>query len=207
MSTALVYCGTSQGFVIGADGRAFNRLENRIQSDTDRKIFAFGSAEVAVVFGWAGIVKTRTPNFDFSLAEATYNLLPQLDYTGFFAQELNAKLKDRLRYLGTYELGPCAEGIFLSYRNGAPWVSQISVFKNGRTWDCAVEEGNPNGELDLLSGPSQVFEKPQSLDEATNMIGAYLDDCVAHPTNEIGGHVHIAKFTDAGFSWIRPPKG
>jgi hypothetical protein len=94
----------------------------------------------------------------------------------------------------------------LSYRKGQPWVSEISVFKNGRTWDCRVEEYVPSGEVNLVSGPGGVFDTPRSLNEAKNLITLYLEDCVAHPTDEIGGHIHIAQFTSDGFSWIRPPK-
>ncbi len=206
MSTVLLYCGTSEGFVIGADGRTFNKLRQQIESDTERKIFTFENGTSSVVFAWAGIVKARTSDFVLSLVDETHDLLLQLDFSGFFAQELNAKLKDRLRMLRTNDSGKCATGIFLSYRKGQPWVSEISAFKNGRTWDCHVDEGVPNGEIDILSGPDSDFEKPGSLNEAKNLIETYLKDCVTHPTEEIGGHVHIGKFTPEGFSWIQPPK-
>jgi hypothetical protein len=206
MSTALLYCGTSEGFVIGADGRARNPLTQQLESDSERKIFTFENQVASVVFAWAGTVKARTPDFDFSLVDETHDLLLQLDFNGFFAQELNAKLKNRLRILRTNDSGKCGTGIFLSYRKGQPWVSEISAFKNGRTWDCYVDEGVPNGEIDILSGPATDFERPRSLNEAKNLIETYLKNCVAHPTEEIGGHVHIGKFTPDGFSWIQPPK-
>lgn len=208
MSTALIYCGTPEGFVIGADGRAFSILKQQVESDTERKIFAFENRAASVVFAWAGAVKTLTSEGEFSLVNQTYDLLPLLDFSNYyFAQELTAKLKNRLRRLETNETGNSATGIFLSYRKGQPWVSHISVFKNGRTWDCQVEEeGEANGEIDIISGPGAVFEKPRSLNQAKNMIKAHLDDCVAHPTNLVGGHVHIGKFTSDGFAWIHPPK-
>jgi hypothetical protein len=206
MSTALVYCGTSEGFIIGADGRAFNKLENRIESDTERKIFTFENQLASVVFAWAGIVKARTPYFDFNLADTTHNLLLQSDFNGYWAQALNADLKNRLRLLQTRDSGHCATGIFLSYRKGEPWVSEVRVFKNGYTWDCSVEEGSANGEIVILSGPSSDFANSTSLCEAENTIRDYLESCVAHPTDEIGGHVHIGKFTPDGFSWIQSPK-
>jgi hypothetical protein len=206
VSTALLYCGTSEGFVIGADGRAFNKLTRQIESDTERKIFTFESPVVSIVFAWAGIVKVSFLDSHFSLIEETRDLLPRSDFNGFFAQELNAKLRDRLRMLRTNDIGQCAEGIFLSYRNGQPWASQISIFKNGRTWDCSVEEGTVNGDVDIVSGPDGKFDKPASLDEAAGAIKAYLKDCVANPTDEIGGHVHIARLTLDGFSWVQPPK-
>jgi len=205
MSTALIYCGTSEGFVIGADGRAFNKLTRQIQSDAERKIFAFQNRAASIVFAWAGVVKTRVLQSDFSLIEETYNLLPQLNFEGSFAEDLNAKLKNSLRILGANDCGKCATGIFLSFKKGVPWVSELSVFKNGRTWDCCVGEGEANGEIDILSGPSKEFKHPNSMRDAENEIKSYLDDCVSHPTEEIGGHVHIAKFTHEGFSWIQTP--
>jgi hypothetical protein len=206
MATALVYCGTPEGFIIGADGRAFNRLKQQIESDTERKIFAFENQAATVAFAWAGIVKAQAPDFVFSLVDETHDLLPQLDFNGFFAQELNAKLKRRLRMLRTNDTGECTVGVLCSYRKGQPWISEITVFKNGRTWDCRVDEGVPHGEITIVAGPEHDFRKPGTLDEATNSIKAYLENCVAHPTNEIGGHVHIGKFTPDGFSWIQPPK-
>ena len=206
MSTALLYCGTSEGFVIGADGRAFDILKKQVESDTERKIFAFESKAASVVFAWAGTVKTRTLGGDFGLVDQTYDLLPYLDFNSYYALEFNAKLQYRLRRLGTNETGKCAVGIFLSYRKGQSWISEVSVFKNGRTWDCSVEEYLPSGEIDIVSGPEGDFEKPQSLSEANNMIRAYLEDCVSHPTDQIGGQIHIGKFTSDGFSWIQPPK-
>jgi hypothetical protein len=208
MSTALIYCSTPEGFVIGADGRGFNELKQQAQSDTERKIFAFENQAASIVFVWTGIVTARIPLFDFSLIDQTYDLLPQLDFSAYFAQELNAKLKERLRMLGAQNTGESAVGTFLSYRKGDPWISEIVVFKNGRTWDCRVDEGAPHGEITIVSGPPDAkleTEKPQSLIEATNLIKTYLDDCVAHPTDKIGGHVHIAKFTPGGFEWIVPP--
>ncbi|HEY0703383.1 MAG TPA: hypothetical protein VGD60_11495 [Candidatus Acidoferrales bacterium] len=210
MSTALVYCGTSDGFVIGADGRAANPVTKQVESDTERKIFTFENETASVVFAWSGAVKAGTSDFVVSLLQETHDLLPRLDFNGVsFAEEFSGRLKDRLRILRTKDSGKCATGIFLSYRNGKPWISEICVFKNGSTWDCCVyAEDSPNGEIDVVSPhpfvPS-VFEKPTSLIEATDVIKSYLDDCVAQPTAEIGGHVHIARFTHLGFGWIRPP--
>ena len=208
VSTALLYCGLPQGFVIGADGRAFNELTQRVDSDKERKIFAFENSVASVVFAWSGTVNAFVlGGSHFSLVERTYELLPELNFNGLFAPEFNAKLKNNVRMLGTNQIGKAATGIFLSYRKGHPWVSQITVYKNGRTWDCGeVEEGDPNGEIDIVSGPDKSFENPRSLDEAENMIATYLDDCVSHPTEQIGGHVHIARFTPEGFSWARSPK-
>jgi hypothetical protein len=207
MSTALLYCGTSEGFVIGADGRTFNELRQKIESDTERKIFMFENQAASVVFAWAGTVTVRTSDFYLSLVDETHDLLLQLDFNGCFAQELNAKLKGRLRAIRTNDSRERASGTFLSYRKSQPWISEISVFKSGGTWDCCVDENAANGEIAIVSGPSRGFEKPRSLSEAKSAIKAYLEDCVADPTEEeIGGHIHIAEFTLEGFSWIQPPK-
>lgn len=157
MSTALLYCGMSEGFVIGADGRGFNKVTQRLETDTERKIFTFQNHAASVVFAWAGIVAARTPYFDFSLVKETNDLLPQLNFNGLFAQELNVRLKDRLRSLHVTTTGVCAYGIFLSFLKGMPWVSEITVFKNGRTWDCSVEENVPNGEIGIVSGPTKIL--------------------------------------------------
>jgi hypothetical protein len=206
MSTALVYCGTPEGFVIGADGRAFDMKEQRVHSDTERKIFGFENQDASIVFAWAGTVKVHSDCFDISFVKETYELLSRADFSGFFAQDLSTKLKEKLRFLGTRDIGEAAKGLFLSYRKGRPWMSFISVFMNGLTWDCFAGEDMPDGRIEILAGPKKDFKKPESLAEATSLIDAYLTDCVQHPTNYIGGHVHIGQLTPDGFSWVRPPK-
>jgi hypothetical protein len=207
VSTALIYCGLPEGFVIGADGRAFNKLTEQIESDTERKIFMFENDAASVVFAWSGIVKLIAPNGScFSFVEETEDLLSQTDFSNSFTQRFNVRLKNKLRSLRTNEKGTGAFGILLSYRKDVPWVAQISAFKNGHTWDCIVDDGEANGNIDLVSGPGREFDKPQTLTDAENAISDYLDYCVSHPTEEIGGRVHIAKLTPEGFSWIRPPK-
>jgi hypothetical protein len=206
MPTALVYCGTSEGFVIGADGRAINPRTRQVENDNERKIFAFENRAAAIVFAWAGSgVKLGTPDLSVNLVTETYDSLSRLNFNGLFAQELAADLKHKLRIFTANTTGPCAVGIFLSFLKGSPWVSEITVFRNGRGFDCSVEENFANGEIGIVSGPDAEFEKPASLDDAKKMIEAYLEDCVANPTEVIGGHVHIGKFTTQGFTWIRPP--
>lgn len=207
MSTALVYCGTSEGFVIGADGRAFNKLTRQVESDSERKIFAFENQAVSVAFAWSGIVKARTPDFVFSLVEETNHILPQLNFNSIFAEEFNMRLRERLSVLRVDTTGEVAHGIFLTLWKGVPVGFAMSVFKNGRTWDCRVTEGGkPNGEVIIISGPDKDLGSATSLNQASDIIQTYLEDCVAHPTEEIGGHIHIGKLTPEGFNWIIPPK-
>lgn len=87
---------------------------------------------------------------------------------------------------------------------------EVSVFKNGRTWDsCVIEGGTPSGEIAIVSGGVGLaeFDKPTSLNQATGMIEHYIQDCIADPRNEeIGGDIHIGKLTSGGFDWMVPPK-
>src|ERR1700733_15001886 len=98
VSTALLYCGTSEGFVIGTDSRAFNMLTGQIESDEERKIFAFENRSASVAFAWAGTVKTRTPDFDFSLVEVSKDILPEVNFK-IFDEDFNARLRERLSVL------------------------------------------------------------------------------------------------------------
>jgi hypothetical protein len=207
MSTALIYCGTPEGFVIGADGRGFDLITEK-KYDTERKIFAFENPSASIVFAWSGVVKARVGESVFSLVDRTYELLATLDYRRNIVPQLTAQLNRDLRMLGTSESGECGRGVFLSYRAGRPYGFEISVSKNGRTWECFSDgEGEPNGEIVIMSGPDTDFHKPASLHEAQGLIKDYLDDCVAHPpTDLIGGHVHLGRFTHEGFRWIQPPK-
>ena len=208
MSTALLYCGTSEGFVIGADSRAFNKLTRQVETDKDRKIFSFESSSGPVVFAWAGVVKARTQDFDFSLIEVTKDTLSDANFQ-MFDQDFNARLRDRLSVLKVNTSGPCARGIFLYYWRGVPMGFELSVFKNGRTWDsCVAESGTPTGEIIIVSGGAEPveFEKPTSLNQAKGMIANYIQSCIADPRDEeIGGCVHLGTLTSDGFVWDVPP--
>ncbi len=162
MSTALLYCGTSEGFVIGADSRAFNKLTRQVETDRDRKIFPFETSSVSGVFAWAGVVIARTQDFDFRLIDVTKDILPDANFQ-MLDQDFNARLRDRLSVLNVNTSGPCARGIFLYYWRGVPMGFELSVFKNGRTWDsCVAESGTPNGEIIIVGGGAEPveFEKP-----------------------------------------------
>ena len=199
----------AEGFVIGTDSRAFNKLTERVETDTERKIFAFESSSVSVVFAWAGIVKARVLDADFSLIEISKAILPTVN-PEVFGEDLNARLRKSLSVLRANTTGRCASGIFLYLCKGVPMVLEIEVFKNGYTWDSRVSgSGVPNGEIDLVSGgiESKEFGKPTSLDQAKDWIEDYIRDCIADPRNaEIGGEVHIGKLTSGGFDWMVSPQ-
>jgi hypothetical protein len=207
MSTALLYCGTPEGFVIGTDSRAFNKLTGQVETDNERKIFAFENPSVSVVFAWAGIVKVRTLDFDFSLIETSNDILPKVNFQSF-EEDFNARLREGLSVLKVNTTGKCAHGIFLYFWKGAPMVFELCVFKNGRTWDSRVTgSGTPNGEIDIISGGDAMFEKPTSLNQARNMIESYIRGCIADPQSpDIGGDPHIGKLSSYGFEWILSPK-
>jgi len=208
VSTALLYCGTAEGFVIGSDSRAFNRMTNQVETDKERKICAFENSLASVVFAWAGTVKARTSYFDFSLLEESNDILSRVNFDTF-AQDFNARLQDRLSSLRVTTTGECARGVFLYFGKGAAMGFEMSVFKNGRTWDsCVTGGGMPTGEIFVISGGLEqvTFDKPASLSQATGMIDHYIRDCIADPRNEeIGGDVHIGKLTSEGFDWVIAP--
>ncbi len=191
--------------MIGADSRALNPITNQIETDEEQKIFAFENPLISVVFAWAGIVKTRTPHFDFSLVENSKAILAKVNCQ-IFAEDFNTRLRARLSGLEVNTTGECARGIFLYFWNGAPMGFEIRVFKNGSTWDSYVNGGGtPNGEIIILSGgvESSEFDKPASLNQAKGMMESYIQDCIDDPRNkEIGGKVRIGKFTLDGFEWM-----
>lgn len=201
MSTALLYSGTPEGFVIGTDSRAVNKLTGQIETDWERKIFAFENPRASIVFAWAGSVKVTGSHFGtVNLVTETYESLSRLAFKNLFATDLAGDLRRKLNIFTVNTTGTLAVGIFLSFLKGSPWVSQIKVSKNGRKFDCSVEEGSANGSIDIVSGPEFDFDKPDSLNQAKDMIEHYIQECIDDPRNEdIGGEVHVGKFTSAGF--------
>jgi hypothetical protein len=209
MSTALLYCGTPEGFIIGADSRAFNKVTRQVETDKERKIFSFQNQYVSVIFAWSGIVKARAQNFDVSIIEESNRILPNVNFQKF-DKDFNVQLRNRLSDLKVNTTGECARGVFLYFWGGVAMGFEISVFKNGHTWDsCITDGGTPNGEIVIVSGGTEPteFEKPTSLNQAKNMIEHYILSCIADSRNEeIGGDVHIGKLTLKGFDWIIPLK-
>jgi hypothetical protein len=207
MSTALLYCGMPEGFIIGTDSRAFNKLTRQVETDNERKIFAFENSSASVVFAWSGIVKVRTPDFDFSLIQTSNDILPKVNFKSF-EDDFNTRLRESLSVLKVNTTGKCAHGIFLYFWKGAPIVFELYAFKNGSTWDsCVSDGGTPNGEIDIISGPGELFKRPNSLDQAKNMIESYIRGSIADPERpDIGGDPHIGKLSSDGFEWILPPK-
>jgi hypothetical protein len=207
MSTALLYCGSSEGFVIGTDSRGLNK-QNGQNDDHERKIFAFENQYVSVTFAWAGNVTVVGSRFGgVSLITETYESLSQLTFNNlFFATDLAADLKRKLKIFSVNTSGVHAIGVFLAFLKGSPWVSEITISKNGLSFDCAVKEGTPSGDISIVSGPDANFDKPVSLNQAKNMIESYIRSAIADPAcPDIGGQVHIGKLTPEGFDWVIPP--
>lgn len=206
MSTALLYCGTSEGFVIGADSLGVNLQTGRAY-DYETKIFAFENSLLSVVFGWAGCVKVIGSSFGaVDLVTETYESLSRLASKNSFASDLANDLRRKLSIFGVNTTGRHATGIFLSFVNGAQLVSEIAISKNGRSYDCATEEGTANGDVGIVSGPEVKFDKPVSLSQARGTIDDYINNAIANSKYpDIGGYAHIGKLTSEGFDWIIPP--
>jgi len=142
-----------------------------------------------------------------NLITETYESLSQLPFKNlFFANDLAADLKRKLKIFSVNTTGIHAIGVFLAFLKGSPWVSEITISKNGLSFDCAVKEGTPSGDIDIASGPDAIFDKPVSLNQAKNMIESYIRSAIADPAcSDIGGQVHIGKLTSEGFGWIISP--
>lgn len=207
MSTALLYCGTSEGFIIGTDSRGLNKQTGQI-GDHERKIFAFEKESVSVVFAWAGNVTLVGSSFGgVDLITETYESFSRLAFNNQFATDLAADLKRKLSIFTVNTIGTHAVGVFLAFLNDSPWVSQITISKNGRSFDCIAEGGTPSGDIGIASGPDATFDKPVSLNQAKNMIESYIRSVIADPKcPDIGGQVHIGKLTSEGFDWMVPPQ-
>ena len=204
VSTALLYCGTSEGFVIGTDSRSFNELTRKVESDDERKIFAFKNNSVSLVFAWAGVIKAGTEELSISLIDETNSILSDVDFR-MFDESFNKLLQDRLSILKVNTIGKCATGVFLYFWKGAAMATELCVFKNGRCWDSRIIGSSaPNGEIDLVNGGVQpaLFDKPISLNQAKNMIEDYIKECIADPSEEkIGGKVQIGRLTAESFDF------
>jgi hypothetical protein len=207
MSTAIVYCGLSDGFVIGSDSLVLNYQTGAIQTDKERKIFAFENPSISGIFAWSGTtiaIGSGGRGVLISLIRETYKILAVINFQDF-ANDFNARLNDRISILEVNRTRDIARGIFLYYWMGIQIECRITIFANGRTWESKIDFfGPPTGKVVIMSGGDpDEFDDPHSLGFGKNIIEAYIQASIDDPKYKcIGGKPQIGKLTTEGFSWL-----
>jgi len=228
--TAIASAFTSEGFVIGADGRQLDR-DKKIFSESSQKIFNFTSRQVDVVYAWCG--ETSVVN---QSKETLYDLNPitrialssavQIELRQFpsFIQQCCAGIYEGIikssivRQITNSDSTPESKARMLlnGYFCGQPFMAEFQVRETDRIRVQAERVSMPLSPPTryLFNGCARQNEKyknvlPATTREALKLISDYIQECIDNCDPDclgIGGHRHIAHLTSDGFYWIDAPQ-
>ena len=228
--TAIASAFTSEGFVIGADGRQLDR-DKKIFSESSQKIFNFKSRQVDVAYAWCGetSVISQSNEVIYDLYEITRVALTsaiQVLRTQFplFIQQCrdgiyNGIVKSpNVRQISNSDSSQesIARMLLNGYFYRQPFMAEFHVRQTDR---IRVQEDNVSIPLTeptryLFNGCARQNEKykdvlPKTTPEALKLVSNYIQECIDNPDPDcfsIGGHRHIAHLTPDGFYWIDAPR-
>jgi|SRR5579872_5117925 len=228
--TAIASAFTSEGFVIGADGRQLDR-DNKIFSESSQKIFNFKSRQVDVVYAWCGetsvINQSKEVLYDlYAITRTALSSAIQMARRQFppFIQQCCAGIYEgiikspNVRQITNSDslAGSKARMLLNGYFYGQPLMAEFHVRETDRIRVHAenVSMPLPSPTRYLFNGCARQNEKyknilPTTTREALKLISDYIQDCIDNSDPDcfsIGGHRHIAHLTPDGFYWIDAPK-
>jgi len=228
--TAIASAFTSEGFVIGADGRQLDR-DNKIFSESSQKIFNLKSRQVDVAYAWCGetsvINQSKEVLYDLyqitrvaltSAVQVGRGLFPsfvQQSCEGIYAGIIKSP---NVRQITNSDSSTESKARMLlnGYFYGQPFMAEFQVRETDR---IRVQAENVSMPLTsptryLFNGCARQNEKyknvlPTTTREALKLISDYIQECIENSDPDcfgIGGHRHIAHLTSDGFYWIDAPK-
>lgn len=228
--TAIASAFTSEGFVIGADGRQLDR-DKKIFSESSQKIFNFKSRQVEVVYAWCGetsvINQSKEILYDlYAITRTTLNSAVQIAPRQFpsFIQQCCAGLYEGIikspivRQITNPDSTPESKARMLlnGYFDGQPFMAEFHVRETDRIRVQAerVLMPIPTPTRNLFNGCTQQNKKyesvlPTTTLEALKLVSNYIQECIDNSDADcfgIGGHLHIAHLTPDGFYWVDAPK-
>ena len=228
--TAIASAFTSEGFVVGADGRQLDR-DNKIFSESSQKIFNFKSGEVNVVYAWCGQTSvvdqskealydlcaiTRTAlSFGVQIARKQFPSLIQQCCAGIYDGIIKSPV---VRRLSNSDSSPESKARMLlnGYFYGQPFMAEFYVRETDRIKVHAENVSMPLSSPTryLFNGCARQNEKyknllPTTTGEALKLISDYIQECIDNSDPDcfsVGGHRHIAHLTPGSFYWIDAPR-
>jgi hypothetical protein len=228
--TAIASAFTSEGFVIGADGRQLDR-DNKIFSESSQKLFNLKSRQVDVVYAWCGetsvINQSKEVLYDLytitrvalssavQIAGTQFPSLIQQCCGGIYGGIIKSPI---VRQITNPDSLPESKARMLlnGYFYGQPFMAEFHVRETDRIRVQAerVLMPIPAPTRNLFNGCARQNKKyenvlPTTTPEALKLISAYIQECIDNSEPDclgIGGHRHIAHLTPDGFYWIDAPK-
>lgn len=228
--TAIASAFTSEGFVIGADGRQLDR-DKKIFSESSQKIFNFKSRQVDVVYAWCGetsvINQAKELLYDlYAITRIALSSAVQIAPRQFpsFIQQCCAGIYEGIikspivRQITNPDSAPESKARMLlnGYFYGQPCMAEFQVRETDRIRVQAERVSMPLSPPTryLFNGCARQNEKyknvlPTTTREALKLISDYIQECIDNSDPDclgIGGHRHIAHLTPDGFYWIDAPQ-
>jgi hypothetical protein len=213
MSTAVVCAYTSEGFVIGTDGRRIDSQNGSVAEENVKKLFSINKSPSRMAFAWCGMTHIVTSVGVLDFSEVTKDLLRDIEWNDF-SECLTAfvgQLSMALRRFEKKNDNFVARALFVAYFHSRPYVGEISVSRDDEGF-LKVEIatiGSPNeGGINVFSGCKKIAvpNTPHCLEEAMDVVEEYIQSCIDDPECEdIGGRIQMGTLTPEGFNWIRMP--
>jgi hypothetical protein len=228
--TAIASAFTSEGFVIGADGRQLGK-DKEIFTESAQKIFNLNYRHVDVAYAWCGetgVVNESTEViYDLyaitrvalrsavQLAGRQFPSFIQQSCTGIYEGIIKSPV---VRQITNSDSLPESKARMLlnGYFDGQPFMAEFHVRETDRIRVQAerVLMPIPAPTRNLFNGCMRQDKKyenvlPTTTPEALKLISAYIQECIDNSDPDcsaIGGRRHIAHLTADGFYWIDAPR-
>jgi hypothetical protein len=228
--TAIASAFTSEGFVIGADGRQLGKNQ-KLLSESSQKIFNFKYRHVDVAYAWCGetgaINESNEALYDLyeitrvglqsavQLSGRQFASFMQQSCTGIYEGIIKSSV---VRQITNSDSLPDSKARMLlnGYFDGQPFMAEVHVRETDRIRVQAerVLMPIPTPTRNLFNGGARQNKKyenvlPMTTLDALKLISAYIQECIDSSDPDcsaIGGHRHIAHLTLDGFYWVDAPK-
>ena len=228
--TAIASAFTSEGFVIGADGRQLGK-DKKIISEFSQKIFNFGYRHIDVVYAWCGetgvVNESNEVIYDlYAITRLALRSAVQLagrPFPSFIQQSCTGIYEGIIKSLVVRQITNSdslpeskARMLLNGYFDGQPFMTEFHVRETDRIRVQAerVLMPIPTPTRNLFNGCTRQNKKyenvlPTTTLEALKLVSDYIRECIDNSDPDcsaVGGHRHIAHLTSDGFYWIDAPK-
>jgi hypothetical protein len=198
--TVIAHVYTSEGFVVGADGRGRTEAGCVLRDDL-RKLIRLNGPGANLICGWTGATRIRARNETFDLSEQTETIggLLSSEHLGTqYVERFSRALRDRFTAgIQNVFRTKDAKGLFVGYLK-----DDHKSYWEPKYWDWDLKsEDEPTerwtnqGRYKITSGLEDVLHRlrlsePETLMEGTNGLYRYIESCIEN-CGEYGGRIQI----------------
>ena len=226
--TAIASVFTSEGFVIGADGRSLGK-DQKIACDFSQKIFNFKKRHINVVFAWCGetnvinemnemLYDLKTITFDalnlaVQTASRNFPLFVQLCCEGILDSIIKSPIVKRVTDSDSAPMESRARMLLNGYFDHEPFTAEFYIREADRirVQAARILMPPPSPTRNFFSGCKEQNERfanvlPTTAEGALKLVSDYIQACIDNPDCFIvGGRRHIAYLDSDSFYWIDKP--